>query len=165
MTMATRIAVMSEGKVLQIGSPGDVYETPATRFVADFLGNVNLMEGRVEVDEPDHAVVRCADCTHYVGHGITGTLEMAVAVAVRPEKIALHAAEPHGPLGEHNKVSGTIKELSYFGSFTVYHLALQSGAVLKIRESNVSRHRDNALTWGDSAWASWAPTAQVVLTQ
>jgi putrescine transport system ATP-binding protein len=165
MTMATRIAVMSEGKVLQIGAPGDVYETPATRFVADFIGNVNLMEGRVEVDEPDHAVVRCVDCTHYVGHGITGTVGMAVGVAVRPEKMSLQADEPGGTHGDHNKVKGTIKELSYFGSFTVYHLELPSGAVLKISQINAARHRDAALTWGDTAWASWPPTAQVVLTQ
>ena len=165
MTMATRIAVMSEGKVLQIGAPGDVYETPATRFVADFIGNVNLMEGSVEVDEPDHAIVRCTDCTHYVGHGITGTIGMAVGVAVRPEKISLHAAEPAGMQEPHNKVQGQIKDLAYFGSFTVYHLELPSGAVLKISESNIARHRENALTWGDTAWASWPPTAQVVLTQ
>ena len=165
MTMATRIAVMSEGKVLQIGTPGDVYETPATRFVADFIGNVNLMEGSVEVDEPDHAIVRCTDCTHYVGHGITGTIGMAVGVAVRPEKISLHAAEPAGMQEPHNKVQGQIKDLAYFGSFTVYHLELPSGAVLKISESNIARHRENALTWGDTAWASWPPTAQVVLTQ
>ena len=165
MTMATRIAVMSEGRVLQIGAPGDVYETPATRFVADFIGNVNLMEGKVEVDEPDHAVVGCTDCTHYVGHGITGTLGMAVAVALRPEKISLSATEPADTQGPHNKVKGTIKELSYFGSFTVYHLALASGDVLKVSQSNVARHRDTELTWGDTAWASWPPTAQVVLTQ
>ena len=165
MTMATRIAVMSEGRVLQIGAPGDVYETPATRFVADFIGNVNLMEGKVEVDEPDHAVVGCTDCTHYVGHGITGTLGMAVAVALRPEKISLSATEPADTQGPHNKVKGTIKELSYFGSFTVYHLALASGDVLKVSQSNIARHRDTELTWGDTAWASWPPTAQVVLTQ
>ena len=165
MTMATRIAVMSEGRVLQIGAPGDVYETPATRFVADFIGNVNLMEGRVEVDEPDHAVVRCVDCTHYVGHGITGTVGMSVGIAVRPEKMSLHADEPGGTHGYHNKVKGTIKELSYFGSFTVYHLELLSGAVLKISQINAARHRDAALTWGDTAWASWPPTSQVVLTQ
>ncbi len=165
MTMATRIAVMSEGRVLQIGAPGDVYETPATRFVADFIGNVNLMEGRVEVDEPDHAVVRCTDCTHYVGHGITGTVGMAVGVAVRPEKMSLHADEPMGTHGDHNKVKGTVKELSYFGSFTVYHLELPSGTVLKISQINAARHRDSALTWGDTAWASWPPTSQVVLTQ
>ncbi len=89
MTMASRIAVMSEGSILQVGAPSEIYETPATRFVADFIGNVNLMDGTVEVDEPDHVVIDCADCRHYVGHGITGTEGMAVAVAVRPEKIRL----------------------------------------------------------------------------
>ena len=90
---------------------------------------------------------------------------MAVAVALRPEKISLSATEPADTQGPHNKVKGTIKELSYFGSFTVYHLALASGDVLKVSQSNVARHRDTELTWGDTAWASWPPTAQVVLTQ
>jgi len=165
MTMATRIAVMSEGRVLQVGPPSEIYETPATRFVADFIGNVNMMEGTLTQDWPDHVIITCADCTHYVGHGITGTEGMAVSVAVRPEKIALSAAEPAGEQGLHNKVRGTIKDLSYFGSFTVYHLQLASGAVLKVSESNVARHRDEQLTWGDAAWAHWSPTAQVVLTQ
>ena len=73
MTMATRIAVMSEGRILQVGAPGEIYETPATRFVADFIGNVNLMDGTVVDDEADHVVVDCGDCSHCVGHGITGT--------------------------------------------------------------------------------------------
>ena len=165
MTMATRIAVMSEGRVLQVGPPSEIYETPATRFVADFIGNVNMMEGTLTQDWPDHVIITCTDCTHYVGHGITGTEGMAVSVAVRPEKIALSAAEPAGEQGIHNKVRGTIKDLSYFGSFTVYHLALASGAVLKVSESNVARHREEQLIWGDTAWAHWSPTAQVVLTQ
>ena len=165
MTMATRIAVMSEGRVLQVGPPSEIYETPATRFVADFIGNVNMMEGTLTQDWPDHVIITCTDCTHYVGHGITGTEGMAVSVAVRPEKIALSAAEPAGEQGIHNKVRGTVKDMSYFGSFTVYHLALASGAVLKVSESNVARHREEQLTWGDAAWAHWSPTAQVVLTQ
>ncbi len=73
MTMASRIAVMSEGRFLQVGAPGEIYETPANRFVADFIGNVNLMDGTLVEDEPGHVVVECADCRHYVGHGITGT--------------------------------------------------------------------------------------------
>src|SRR5574343_1176385 len=89
MTMASRIAVMSKGRVLQVGSPNEIYETPATRFVADFIGNVNLMEGTLDVDEADHVEIRCADCRHYVGHGITGSKGMEVAVALRPEKIQL----------------------------------------------------------------------------
>ena len=161
MTMASRIAVMSEGRFLQVGAPSDIYETPATRFVADFIGNVNLMEGTLTVDQPDHVVITCADCSHYVGHGITGTEGMPVTVALRPEKIKLDSDKP---AGEQNQVSGTVKDMSYFGSYTVYHLALASGQVLKVSESNTERHRDKPLTWGDTAWASWSPTAQVVLT-
>jgi putrescine transport system ATP-binding protein len=165
MTMASRIAVMSEGRVLQVGAPGDIYETPANRFVADFIGNVNLWDGTLVEDHADHVVVRCADCSHWVGHGITGTEGMAVGVAVRPEKIRLSREAPAAELAPHNRVQGTVKDLSYFGSFTVYHLALASGQVIKISQSNTDRHRDDALTWGDAAWASWTPSSQVVLTQ
>ncbi len=165
MTMASRIAVMSEGHLLQVGAPSDIYETPATRFVADFIGNVNMMSGTLSHDNPDHVIIDCADCSHYVGHGITGTAGMSLSVAVRPEKIQLQREAPQHPNSPHNQVQGTIRDMSYFGSFTVYHLALASGASLKVNMSNVARHRDDELTWGDAAWASWSPTAQVVLTQ
>ncbi|WP_310385141.1 ABC transporter ATP-binding protein [Roseateles sp.] len=160
MTMASRIAVMSEGRVLQVGAPSDIYETPATRFVADFIGNVNMMEGTLSVDEPDHVVIECADCKHYVGHGITGTAGMAVGVALRPEKIRLTSEKPEG---EFNQVLAKVHELSYFGAFTVYHLQLPSGQMLKVSESNLARHRADPLTWDQQVWASWSPTAQVVL--
>jgi putrescine transport system ATP-binding protein len=112
--------------------------------------------------------IRCADCAHYVGHGITGTEGMNVSVALRPEKIRISRDAP-APLAdepgpEFNRVQGTVKDMSYFGSFTVYHLLLASGLVLKISASNTERHRADELTWGDAAWASWSPTSQVVLT-
>ena len=163
MTMASRIAVMSEGRLMQVGAPSEIYETPASRFVADFIGNVNLMDGSLEVDAHDHCVVACADCRHYVGHGITGTEGMAVTVALRPEKINVSRQRPAEV--DFNTVRGTVREKSYFGSFTVYQLALASGATLKVSQSNVERHRDDELTWGDEAWAHWSPSAQVVLTQ
>ncbi|MCI1192059.1 polyamine ABC transporter ATP-binding protein [Calidifontimicrobium sp. SYSU G02091] len=162
MTMASRIAIMSEGRFLQVGAPSEIYETPTSRFVADFIGNVNLMDGSVIVDEPDHVVIDCADCKHYVGHGITGTKGMAVSVALRPEKIHLSRRKP---ADEFNSVAGTIKELSYFGSFTVYHVQLASGAMLKVSLANIQRHRDDEFTWGDMVWAHWSRTAPVVLTQ
>jgi len=167
MTMASRIAVMSEGRFLQVGAPAEIYETPANRFVADFIGNVNLMDGRLIEDEVDHVLVRCADCTHHVGHGITGTEGMPVTVALRPEKIRISREAPSssdGTAGEFNRVQGSVQDMAYFGSFTVYHLALASGAVLKISASNTERHRDHAIAVDDVAWASWSPTAQVVLT-
>jgi len=168
MTMASRIAVMSEGRLLQVGAPGEIYETPATRFVADFIGNVNLMDGTLAVDEPDHVQVACADCSHHVGHGITGTEGMPVTVALRPEKIRIGReaiSAPGDAPPQFNRVRGTIKDMSYFGSYTVYHLQLASGQILKVSTSNAERHREHPLTWGDEAWASWSPTSPVVLTQ
>ena len=171
MTMATRIAVMSDGRIVQVGAPSEIYETPATRYVADFIGNVNLMEGSLTTDFPDHAIITCTDCTHYVGHGITGVEGMSVSVAMRPEKLRLTRERPQdiqpdnkGWSAGHNQVRGTVKDMSYFGSFTVYHLQLPSGQMLRISESNTERHRDNPLTRDDTAWASWSPSAQVVLT-
>jgi putrescine transport system ATP-binding protein len=168
MTMASRIGVMSEGRLLQVGAPGDIYETPANRFVADFIGNVNLMDGTLVEDEADHVVIDCADCRHHVAHGITGTLGMPVTVALRPEKIRISRAEPLPVEGEpgapFNRVRGTVKDMAYFGSFTVFHLALPSGNVLKVSQSNTERQRDDQLVWGDAAWASWSPLSQVVLT-
>jgi putrescine transport system ATP-binding protein len=162
MTMASRVAVMSEGRFLQVGAPSDIYETPATRFVADFIGNVNLMQGTLEVDEPDHVVIACADCKHYVGHGITGTVGMDVTVALRPEKIHLTRSKPQD---DFNTLRGTIKEMSYFGSFTVFHLKTPSGTVFKVSMANTQRHREDELTWGDEVWAHWSRSAHVVLTQ
>jgi putrescine transport system ATP-binding protein len=162
MTMASRIAVMSEGRLLQVGSPGEVYETPQTRFVADFIGNVNLMDGSVVVDESDHVVIECADCKHYVGHGITGTLGMPVTVALRPEKIHVSRGKP---VDDFNSASGVIEELSYFGSFTVYRLKLDSGAMLKVSMTNTVRQREDEMARGDRVWAHWSRTSHVVLTQ
>ncbi len=168
MTMASRIAVMSQGRFLQVGAPNEVYETPTSRFVADFIGNVNLMDGTLVEDEADHAVVDCGDVKHWVGHGITGTLGMPVTVALRPEKIGVGAEPPEPapeiPAGEFNRVRGTVKDMAYFGSFTVYRLQLASGRILKISQSNTERH-GASLTLRDAAWASWSPLAQVVLTQ
>jgi putrescine transport system ATP-binding protein len=163
MTMASRIAVMSEGRFLQVGPPSEIYETPVTRFVADFIGNVNLMDGTLDVDAEAHCEIGCADVLHYIGHGITGTRGMAVTVALRPEKIKLQRQAPADT--RVNAVKGKITELSYFGSFTVYHLRLPSGAALKISQAATDRHPEDRLTWGDEAWAHWDGWAQVVLTQ
>ncbi|MBS0449157.1 MAG: polyamine ABC transporter ATP-binding protein [Proteobacteria bacterium] len=163
MTMASRIAVMSEGRILQVGAPSEIYETPSTRFVADFIGNVNLMDGTLDVDAEGHCEIGCRDVRHYIGHGITGTQGMAATVALRPEKIRLTREAP--PDTAFNAVRGRIHELSYFGSFTVFHLTLPSGATLKVSQANTERNPESRLTWGDEAWAHWDAWSQVVLTQ
>jgi putrescine transport system ATP-binding protein len=164
MTMATRMAVMSEGRLLQVGAPGEVYEAPTSRFVADFIGNVNLMDGTLIENTVDHAVIQCADCIHLVGRSIEGSVGTPVTVALRPEKILVSRNAPAAADGAANRVRGTVKDVSYFGSFTVYHLQLASGLVIKVSASNTERQRAQPLTWGDEAWACWSSTSQVVLT-
>ncbi|MES2263825.1 MAG: polyamine ABC transporter ATP-binding protein [Pseudomonadota bacterium] len=170
MSMATRIAVMSEGRILQVGAPGEIYETPNCRFVADFIGSVNLFEGNVKEDEPDHVIIESPEGSHYVTHGITGTTGMAVGIAVRPEKIVLQAAAPtmaqraqiteHG----HNCVSGTIASVSYFGNETHYQLRLDSGMMLKVARTNAARHAESVLQRDQRAHAWWDGSDVVVLT-
>ena len=106
--------------------------------------------------------IDCADCKHYVGHGITGTQGMPVTVALRPEKIHVSVDKP---ASDFNAVPGVIEELSYFGSFTVYRIKLASGKVLAVSQANTERLREHNLTWGDRVWAHLSNSAHVVLTQ
>ena len=160
MTMANRIAVMSKGRVLQVGSPQEVYEHPANRFVADFIGNVNLFEGRLSVDEAD----RCAATTGigeiHVGHGVSGKLNMPVAIAVRPEKIEIRKRRPDA---HHNVFAGTVKEIAYFGSYNTYIVTASDGSQVRITEANTARHAHSEITWGDQVHFWWSDDAAIVL--
>jgi putrescine transport system ATP-binding protein len=170
MSMATRIAVMSEGRILQVGPPGEIYETPNCRFVADFIGSVNLFNGSVAVDEPDHVIIDTPEGRHYVTHGITGTVGMPVAVAVRPEKIALQTGAPtleqRANASEHgyNCVQGAIAAMAYFGNETLYHVRLDSGMEIKVSRTNAARHDDAALKRDQRVYAWWDGADVVVLT-
>jgi putrescine transport system ATP-binding protein len=172
MTMATRIGVMSEGKILQIGRPSDIYETPNCRFVADFIGSVNLFKGAVDVDMADHVEITSPECRHYVSHGITGTSGMTVHVAVRPEKMSIQKELPRDDERESaeevgfNIAQGVIKDLAYLGSLTTYHVKLDdSAAVVKVTHTNAARHDATHLTWGDRVYVWWCGSDVVVLTR
>jgi putrescine transport system ATP-binding protein len=171
MTMATRIGVMSEGKILQIGAPADIYETPNCLFVADFIGSVNIFKGAVEVDAPDHVVIASPECKHYVSHGITGTEGMEVSIAIRPEKMSIQSTLPADSEREspaevgHNIVQGVIDDLAYLGSLTTYHVKLDNNMIVKVTHTNAARHGETQLTWGDKVYVWWCGSDVVVLTQ
>ena len=162
MAMASRIAVMSHGRVLQIGTPKEIYEHPNCRFVADFIGNVNLLEGEVTLDEAN----RCEVTTPYgvvsVGHGISGAAGMAVAVAVRPEKIHISKTRPDVKV---NLFSGKVREIAYFGSYNTFIVEMAGGRTLKITETNTTRHESSVITWEDAVFFWWDDSAPVVLSQ
>jgi putrescine transport system ATP-binding protein len=159
MTMADRIAVMSEGRFLQVGSPSEVYEYPNCRFVADFVGNVNLIDGEVIVDDAEKTVVQSDVCSFFVGHGISGHLGMQVTVALRPEKIHLSLDDLSNT---HNTIACTVDSLSYFGSYTSYHLKMGNGQLLQAWVTNTNRHHEN-IEIGQKLWAQWYDNAMVVL--
>jgi putrescine transport system ATP-binding protein len=161
MTMANRIAVMSKGRVLQVGSPEEVYEHPASRFVADFIGSVNMFEGKLTIDEPDHCAVTTAIGEMHVGHGVSGSLNMPVGIAVRPEKIEISKIRPADV--HQNIFTGKVKEIAYFGSYNTYIVVASDGSRLKITEANASRHDLSDITWEDNVYFWWGDRAAIVL--
>jgi putrescine transport system ATP-binding protein len=160
MTMAGRIAVMSKGRVLQVGSPEEVYEHPANRFVADFIGSVNLFDGKLSVDQPDRCAVQTAIGEIHVGHGISGALHMPVSIAVRPEKIEISKERPDFA---HNLFAGKVKEIAYFGSYNSFIVKASDGSRVKITEANTSRHDLSNITWEDDVFFWWHDGAGIVL--
>lgn len=162
MAMASRIAVMSHGRVLQVGTPREIYEHPNCRFVADFIGNVNLMEGTLTLDETDRCEVTTGHGVVSVGHGISGALGMSVAVALRPEKIHIAKTRPAASV---NLFTGKVREIAYFGSYNTYIVEMSGGALMKIMETNTTRHESSVITWDDPVFFWWDGAAAVVLTQ
>ena len=160
MTMACRIAIMSKGRVLQVGTPQDIYEYPSNRFVADFIGNVNLFDGKLTLDEPNRCAVSTAIGEVHVGHGISGSLNMPVAVAVRPEKISIAKQRP---AVDYNLFAGRVKEIGYFGSYNTYIVVTPQGSKIKITEPNGSRHELLDITWEDDVFFWWDNLDAVVL--
>ena len=169
MTMASRIAVMSDGRFLQVGRPADVYEAPTSRFVADFIGNVNLMDGTVREAGAGAGLIDCGDVLHRLAAAPQAACGAPVTVALRPEKIRIARrsgdAGPAGDSAPANVAHGVVRDMAYFGSYTVYHLLLASGRTLKISQSNTEREPGHSLTWDDAATATWADTAQIVLAR
>jgi putrescine transport system ATP-binding protein len=163
MTMATRIALMDQGWIQQVGTPDEIYEQPANRFAAEFIGSVNLVDATIEKDEPDYVTLRAPafDAPVYIGHGITGFEGQQVSFAVRPEKLGIGKDEP---AQAYNKAHGTIEDIAYFGSHSVYHVRLPGGTKLMANFTNQQRWASEGLTWGDAVWLWWGDNDGVVLT-
>ena len=164
MTLATRIGVMDQGKIVQVGEPTEIYEYPSTRFVADFIGSVNLFEGRVIEDEADHVLIQSeeAGCAIYVSHGVSCSPNQSLWFAIRPEKLELSKTKPKG---KHNFTRGMVEDIAYLGSLSVYRIRLDHGKIVKVTRANRTRSDDNPITWEDVVYVFWQDNSGVVLTQ
>jgi putrescine transport system ATP-binding protein len=164
MTMADRIALLDKGQVMQVSTPAEIYEAPNSRFVANFIGNVNMLEGKVTGKGEGWAQITGATGAEIrvenAGDAQPGS---AVAFAIRPEKIRVSSKQP--PAGTPNVLQGDIYDLAYLGDMTVYHVKLADGQVIKASALNASRVTEDPLTWNDKAWISFAPDAGLVLAR
>ena len=163
MTLASRIGVMNHGVIVQTDEPHDVYEYPNSRFVAEFIGSVNLFEGKVVEDEPDRVRIESleAGATLYVNHGISCAPEQIVHVAIRPEKIKISHQRPQQ---QDNCVQGEIEDIAYMGSLSVFRVRLANGKEVRVTQPNFTRSMGDRFTWNDKVFLSWDEDSSVVLT-
>jgi putrescine transport system ATP-binding protein len=165
MTMAERIAIMHQGWIAQVGSPMDIYETPASRLVCEFIGNVNLFDGEIITDDSDHAVIICPKLERpiYIGHGITSLAEnKRVTFALRPEKLLLCSGKPDDLEHEdYNWAKGIVHDIAYLGGHSVYHVELASGTIVQAFIANSERNVKRP-TWDDEVYVHWVDDSGVV---
>ena len=164
MTVADRIGVMDQGRLVQVASPPEIYEQPNSRWVADFIGDVNLIEGRVVEAGPGASTIMSQDA---------GALHAAVAtdarpgdtvwVAVRPEKVRISHERPAAAAA--NCIAGQIWDIGYLGDVSIYKVRLDNGYVMKAAAANMTRLIERPFGWNERVWLSWAPDAGVVLAR
>jgi len=168
MTLASRIGVMNRGEIVQVGTPTEIYEFPGTKFVADFIGSVNLFEGQLVEDLPDHVRIRVpelGDGIVYVDHGISSAPGATVSVAIRPEKIAIARTAPANGNGE-NVARGVVAEIAYMGDMSIYLVRVDSGKMVRVTMPNVERLADyERIVWDESVYLTWHASSPVVLAQ
>lgn len=164
MTMSDRISVMDHGRIVQIATPAEIYEAPNSRYVADFIGSVNMFEGAVEngsggvvrIDGKDGLTIVSASAQQ-VAQG------QNVWFAVRPEKMRIaHDAPADGAV---NAIAGEVADIAYLGDMTTYNVKLASGRYVRASRLNAERAVEQPITWNEQVWLSFAPDAGVVLTQ
>jgi putrescine transport system ATP-binding protein len=171
MTLATRMGVMNQGRIVQVGTPAQIYESPATRFIADFIGSVNLFEGRVLGDPEERQRIRCDElgCVIRVDRQLPVARDATVWAAVRPEKISMTRAPPAG-LGEvrpdsENVARGVVRGIAYMGDASVYMVALDSGREVRVTLPNAARDPEQRIAQGEVVFLSWQSGSPVVLTE
>ncbi len=164
MTLSSRIGVMNAGEIVQVGTPTEIYEFPSSKFVAEFIGSVNMFEGQLIEDEPGYVRIQCPELegTVFVDHGVSAPPGAVVWAAVRPEKILMSREKPEA---EDNFAHGVVKEIAYMGDCSVYLIRLDSGKTVRVTQSNVWRQISDRVTWEEPVWLHWHATSPVVVVE
>ncbi|MEJ1161814.1 ABC transporter ATP-binding protein [Prosthecomicrobium sp. N25] len=165
MTVADRIAVMDHGKLIQVATPSEIYEQPNSRYVADFIGDINILEGTVAAR--DGTLVRLAASAVQAPIEVEDDAPIAAGTtawfAIRPEKVRISHDPPPATLS--NVAAGTVWDIGYIGDTSIYHVKLDSGPTVRATVANTSRLIDRPITWDDKVWLSWSRDAGILLTK
>jgi putrescine transport system ATP-binding protein len=164
MILSSRIAVMDKGRLIQVGTPKEIYEYPNSRFVADFIGTINMFEGTVVDVDSDRVRVNCKDAGGELValSDVPPAVGSAVCVAVRPEKIFISQTEPEN--SEDTRLAGVVADLGYFGNLSLYRILLAGGRIVQVSAQNRRRSAERFLEWDDKVFISWRPRSAVLLT-
>ncbi len=170
MTLGQRLGVMNRGRIAQVGTPSDIYESPVTRFVADFIGSVNMFEGRVSEQRAEALRVEVGElgCMVRAERTVSCVRGATVWTAIRPEKITISrdppAAAARAELRE-NAVPGTVREIAYMGDMSIYLVQIASGRLLRVTLPNTTRGAERPIAREEGVWLSWHGSSPVVLTE
>lgn len=162
MTMASRLAIMSEGHIVQHGTPHDVYEFPNCSFVASFIGSTNLFAGTIVVDESDHVEIESDELSRplHLSHGVSEPLGMEVHVSIRPEHVRVLR---EAPASDNNWGHGVVSHVAWMGSYASYQVRLDSGHVVTASVPSISLAHADAPGLDDEVYVSWSPDCATVL--
>ena len=163
MTMSTRMAIMEGGRIRQVGEPHDVYEFPNSRYVAEFIGSVNMFEGVVVDHDLDHVMIQSPEvnCICYASHTGAVPLGSKVTLAIRPEKIMISAVKVENT---RNCVEGVIDEIAYLGDVSIYYVRLDNGKTIMATIPNLLRLSERSFQWEDRVYLFWRSENSLVLT-
>ncbi|KZL09475.1 Spermidine/putrescine import ATP-binding protein PotA [Pseudovibrio axinellae] len=165
MTVADRISVMDKGKILQNATPGEIYEQPASRFVAEFIGDINVLDGQITTKQQRNVRIFSSVLGAHldVRYSTPAKVGDSAALAVRPEKMRLSLEKPEEP--ETNAIPGEVWDIAYMGDVSIYHIKVAETQTLRAIVANTSRLVERPITWDDQVWLSWDSDAGVILTR
>jgi putrescine transport system ATP-binding protein len=164
MTLADRMGVMHCGRLVQVGTPAEIYEAPNSRWVADFIGDVNPLEGRVIAAQAQDILIETGSCGRLrANSSVACKPGDTVWAALRPEKVRISSEKPTA--SDENCVAGEVREIGYLGDMSIYKVRVGEALLMKVALANLRRKLDEPIGSGDQVWLSWSPEALVVLTQ
>lgn len=161
MTVASRVAVMDHGRIVQADTPANIYETPNSVYVADFIGDVNIIAGTATKNGRGYRIAFAEGQPGlFAESGLALSDGQHCHIAIRPEKVSIMADKPQQ---SRNALRGKVLDIAYLGNISTFHVELPTGQVVKAQTANTSRLANRPFTWGDEVWLSWSDSAGVLL--